>query len=116
MTQGIDQIRDQEIALPAVTTSRMFGTDRLKVGGKVYAMVFKGALVVKLSRPRAESLVAEGLAFVFYRGHGRPMKHGVQSSPTAGWIGCRWSPKRGSFSGSNHPLLRQVHLDDGLIR
>lgn len=84
MTQSFDRIRSQELAIPAVTTSRMFGTDCLKVGGKVYAMVFKGALVVKLSRPRAETLVAQGLASVFDPGHGRPMKQWILVMPGSG--------------------------------
>ena len=84
MTQGFDAIRDTELAIPAVTTSRMFGTDCLKVGGKVYAMAFKGALVVKLARPRAEALVAQGQAAVFDPGHGRPMKQWVSVRPDSG--------------------------------
>lgn len=35
-----------------ITTSRMFGASGLKVGGKVFALLVKGRLVVKLPRER----------------------------------------------------------------
>jgi len=63
-----------------VTTSRMFGTDCLKISGKVFAMHFKGALVVKLPAARVAELTALGAA-IFDPGHGRPMKEWVSISP-----------------------------------
>lgn len=88
MSSAFSGIREREMDDPAVTTSRMFGTDCLKVSGKVYAMEFKGALVIKLARSRAESLVSEGLAEVFDPGHGRPMKQWIVVGPDAG---LEWS-------------------------
>lgn len=41
---------------------------------KVFAMLVKGALVVKLARPKVDALVAKGLGTHFGPGHGKPMK------------------------------------------
>lgn len=89
MTNDFPTILAQELTDPDVATSRMFGTACLKVAGKVYAMEFKGALVVKLSKSRAAELVASGVARVFDPGHGRPMKQWIAVVPDAGldWAG-----------------------------
>ena len=89
MTNDFPTILAQELTDPDVSTSRMFGTACLKVEGKVYAMEFKGALVVKLSKSRAAELVARGVAQVFDPGHGRPMKQWIAIVPDAGldWAG-----------------------------
>ena len=60
-----------------VTKGRMFGSTVLKVQGKVFAMLVKGKLVVKLSRQRAEDLVAAGAGEYFDPGHGRPSKEWI---------------------------------------
>lgn len=84
MTNDFAAIRAQEQADPEVATSRMFGTECLKVTGRVYAMDFKGKLVVKLSTSRAAALVANGQAQVFDPGHGRPMKQWIAVAPDTG--------------------------------
>ncbi len=81
MTHHFAAIRAQEMGDPEVSVSRMFGTDCLKVKGKVYALDVKGALVLKLSKMRAEALVAAGLAQVFDPGHGRAMKQWIAVGP-----------------------------------
>lgn len=55
----------------------MFGSPGLKVRGKVFAMLVKGKLVVKLSRARVDGLVASGTGEYFDPGHGRLMKEWV---------------------------------------
>jgi TfoX/Sxy family transcriptional regulator of competence genes len=55
----------------------MFGASALKVGGKVFAMLVKGDLVVKLPASRAESLRESGRAHPFDPGQGRIMKEWV---------------------------------------
>lgn len=57
-----------------VTLGRVFGSSGLKVGGKVFAMVVKGKLVVKLPKERVDGLVASGTGEYFDPGHGRLMK------------------------------------------
>ena len=68
---------------PAVTKGRMFGSEGLKVGKKVFAMEVRGKLVVKLSVERASALRDAGLAQPFDPGHGRPMKQWVAVGPRA---------------------------------
>jgi hypothetical protein len=51
-----------------------FGLGALKVDGKMFAMLVKGRLVVKLSRDRVDELVCRGDAEYFDPGHGRLMK------------------------------------------
>jgi TfoX/Sxy family transcriptional regulator of competence genes len=67
---------------PDVTEGRMFGATALKVGGKVFAMLVKGELVVKLPAPRAEALREAGRAHAFDPGHGRIMKEWVAIAAT----------------------------------
>jgi len=58
-----------------------FGASGLKIGGKLFAMVSKGRLVVKLPRPRVDELVASGTGERFDPGHGRVMKEWVTIEP-----------------------------------
>jgi hypothetical protein len=46
----------------------------LKVGGKIFVMLHKGALVAKLPRERVDGLVAAGKGVNFDPGRGRLMK------------------------------------------
>ncbi|MGL4285162.1 MAG: hypothetical protein ACRCVA_02395 [Phreatobacter sp.] len=52
----------------------MMSSYGLKVGGKIFAMLVDGRLVVKLPKSRVDELVAAELAQRFDPGHGRPMK------------------------------------------
>jgi TfoX/Sxy family transcriptional regulator of competence genes len=53
---------------------RAFGSTSLKTNGKIFAMLVKGRLVVKLDRRRVDELVAAGDGRRFDPGHGRLMK------------------------------------------
>ena len=64
-----------------VAVGYMFGSPGLKVGGKVFSMLVKGMLVVKLPRPRVEALIASGSGEYFDPGHGRPSKEWVAIQP-----------------------------------
>jgi hypothetical protein len=65
-----------------VTTAKMFGSAGLKVNGKVFAMMVKGKLVVKLPRERVDDLVSPGRGEYFDPGHGRLMKEWVAVAGT----------------------------------
>ena len=82
-------VADAFAAEPGVTTGRMFGSDGLKVAGKVFAMSVKGSLVVKLPKERVDELVAAGSGSPFDPGHGRVMKEWVAVSPERAdaWLG-----------------------------
>ncbi len=65
---------------------KMFGAQGLKVGGKVFAMLYKGEMVVKLPSARVEALIRSGKGRPFDPGHGRVMKEWVGIAPaTSGW-------------------------------
>jgi len=66
-----------------------FGASGLQIGGKIFAMVSNGRLVVKLPRPRVDALVAAGVGERFDPRHdGRLMKEWVTVDPASeeGWL------------------------------
>ena len=65
----------------AIEKTRMMGSDGLKTGGKFFAMVSRGELVVKLRRERVDELVEAGAGHRFNPGHGRLMKEWIALTP-----------------------------------
>jgi hypothetical protein len=62
----------------SVTRGKMFSSDNvLSVNGKIFAMLVRGKLVVKLPKPRVDELVAVRMGDYFDPGHGRLMKQRV---------------------------------------
>jgi TfoX/Sxy family transcriptional regulator of competence genes len=59
---------------PRVTLGKLFASVGLRVDNKIFAMVSRGRLVVKLPKARVDELVAQGVAERFDPGHGRIMK------------------------------------------
>jgi TfoX/Sxy family transcriptional regulator of competence genes len=58
-----------------------FGDSTLKVDAKIFALISKGKLVVKLPRQRVDELVASGTGRPYDSGHGRIMKKWVTIAP-----------------------------------
>ncbi len=58
-----------------------FGSNGLKVDGKIFAMLVNGRLVVKLPRERVQDLVSSGAGGPFDPGHGRLMKEWIVVAP-----------------------------------
>lgn len=71
-----------------VGNGRMFSSNAvLNVNGKIFAMLVKGKLVVKLPKPRVDELVVSGNGQYFNPGHGRLMKEWAAiDSPQAEWV------------------------------
>ena len=83
MVQALfDQVAERLLAEDdAIEQTRMMGSDGLKTGGKFFAMVSRGELVVKLPRERVDELVAARAGHRFDPGHGRLMKEWVAIRP-----------------------------------
>jgi TfoX/Sxy family transcriptional regulator of competence genes len=67
---------------PGVTFGKLFASMGLKVGGKIFAMVVRGRLVVKLPKSRVDELVASRAGTHFEPGPGRVMKEWIAISST----------------------------------
>jgi TfoX/Sxy family transcriptional regulator of competence genes len=67
---------------------RAFGSTSLKTGGRIFAMLVKDRLVVKLDRRRVEELVEAGKGRRFDPGHGRLQKEwlDVDSASQDVWL------------------------------
>jgi hypothetical protein len=77
-------IAKDELARRGVSSGTGFGQNEgLRVGGKIFAMLVRGELVVKLPRDRVDELVDAGIAARFDAGKGRPMKEWASVGPAA---------------------------------
>ena len=67
---------------------RAFGSTSLKTDGKIFALLVKDRLVVKLDRRRVDELVASGAGTRFDPGHGRLMKEwlDLESDSDETWL------------------------------
>jgi TfoX/Sxy family transcriptional regulator of competence genes len=72
----------------AAAGGRKFGSNGLKVGGKLYALFTQGTLVVKLPEARVIALSAAGVGKPFDPGHGRLMREWLTvTNRRASWAG-----------------------------
>jgi hypothetical protein len=80
--QRFEQLATGFVADPEVAEGTGFGSARgLRVKGKIFAMLVKGELVVKLPKERVDALVASGAGTQFDPGHGRLMKEWASVPP-----------------------------------
>jgi len=77
--------KDSDVTKPG----KAFGSSALKVNGKIFAMLSRGRLVVKLTKARVDALVASGDGERFDPGHGRLMKEWLALDSESGveWEG-----------------------------
>src|SRR5262245_2881369 len=77
-------IAKAELARRGVSSGTGFGQNEgLRVGGKIFAMLVHGELVVKLPGDRVDELVDAGVAVRFDAGKGRPMREWASVGPSA---------------------------------
>jgi hypothetical protein len=62
---------------------RGFGSGSLRVGGKIFAMLAHGRLVVKLPKRRVDALVGAGDGIRFDANKGTPMKEWFSLDPAS---------------------------------
>lgn len=80
-TEAFDAIVRSLRARPGVTVATMFGAPGLRISGKVFATLYKGDLVLKLSSDRVQELIGSRDAVLFDPGHGRVSKEWVALKP-----------------------------------
>jgi hypothetical protein len=75
--EAFEAIATRVMKVAGVTAGTMFGARALKIQDKVFAMLVKGDLVVKLPRERVEQMVSSSSGRRFDPGHGRLMREWV---------------------------------------
>jgi hypothetical protein len=84
--ERFDELVGMMLALPAVTppdSSPGFGSSALRVNGKIFAMLVRGELVLKLPRMRVDKLVETAEGVRFDANKGTPMKEWFVVSATS---------------------------------
>jgi hypothetical protein len=69
-----EDLRAEVADLPGVADGRMFQSDGLTFGGKFFAALSRGQLLVKLPADRVAALIDDGIGLPFDANRGRPMR------------------------------------------
>jgi hypothetical protein len=99
---------DPSVTPPSASDGGKFGASGLKVHGKIFAMLSKGELVVKLPRQRVDDLIASGTGRRFDPGHGRLMKEWVTIAPRDSRYWGKLAQEALEFVAAAPPAARRV--------
>jgi hypothetical protein len=89
---SFEDLIDELLGVEGVTPpsgGRGFGRSALRFQGKIFAMLVRGRLVVKLPKVRVDALVDEGEGVRFDANKGTPMKEWFSLDPDSG---LEWLP------------------------
>ncbi len=86
-----EDLIDQLVGLPGVTPpqgGRGFGRSAVRFNGKIFVMLVRGRLVLKLPAERVSALVDDGYGDWFDANKGTPMREWFSLSPESGepWL------------------------------
>jgi hypothetical protein len=83
--QQFAELVDRLLGEPGVTPpgGSGFGRSALRVHGRIFAMLVRGSLVVKLPKARVDELIAAGAGVRFDANKGTPMKEWLVLDPRA---------------------------------
>jgi hypothetical protein len=84
-----DLVATAGVTPPGGGGGRGFGSQALRIQNKIFAMLVRGRLVVKLPKARVDALVAAGDGVRFDANKGTPMKEWFSLDPASG---LAWMP------------------------
>ena len=96
------EVKTHFAEIEGITVRSGRGAQGLKLGGKMFAMFYKGDLVVKLTPARVAELIAAGKGSAFDPGTGKPMSDRIliPESRREDWIALCEESSRYEGSGS----------------
>jgi len=100
-----DALVGELVSMPGVTppgASNGFGSSALRFQNKIFAMLVRGRLVLKLPKARVDALVADGSGIRFDANRGTPMKEWLSLDPASE---LPWAPlarEAFQFVGGRH--------------
>lgn len=79
-SDAYDVIRAAILAMPQVTTKRMFGAEAFFTGGRMFAFLFEEAIVLKLPEPDRQDVLDTRVARPFLTNERAPFGRWVESA------------------------------------
>jgi hypothetical protein len=114
--QRYEELVGRWLAVPGVTPPGQtagFGSHALRVDGRIFTMLVRGRLVVKLPRSRVDELVQAGHGVRFDANKGTPMKEWLSLDPAARLDWLDLSGEAFAFVSGQDSPLKDGPLKDG---
>jgi hypothetical protein len=107
--ERFEDLVDEFQHLPDVTppgASRGFGSHALRVRNRIFAMLVRGRLVVKLPESQVDTLVEEGHGVRFDANKGKPMKEWLAVAPESSLSWVKLATDAMEFVAGSPPRTR----------